>query len=44
MVSSELKDQDLERKIVARVKLFKFEARDVQSGTFTKEIEFFPAG
>jgi TonB family protein len=44
VVSSELKDQDLERKIVARVKLFKFEARDVQSGTFTKEIEFFPAG
>jgi periplasmic protein TonB len=44
VVSSELKDQDLERKIVARVKLFRFEARDVQSGTFTKEIEFFPAG
>ncbi len=44
VVSSELKDQDLERKIVARVKLFKFESRDVQQGTFTKEIEFFPAG
>ena len=43
VVSSELKDDDLERKIVARVKLFKFEARDVEPITTTKPIEFFPA-
>jgi TonB family protein len=40
--SSELGDADLERKIVARVKLFKFEARDVEAITVTKPIEFFP--
>lgn len=42
VVSSELKDPDLERKLVARVKLFKFEARDVESITLTKPIDFFP--
>ena len=43
VVSSELKDPDLERKLVARVKLFKFEARDVETITTTKPIDFFPA-
>jgi protein TonB len=43
VVSSELKDPDLERKIVARVKLFHFEAKDVAAITTTKPIEFVPA-
>ena len=43
VVSSELNDPDLERKLVARIKLFKFEARDVESITTTKPIDFFPA-
>lgn len=42
ILSSELNDEELERKLVARVKLFKFEARDVESITITKPIEFFP--
>jgi TonB family protein len=44
VVSSELHDPDLERLIVARVKLFRFEARDVAPITTTKPIEFVPAG
>lgn len=43
VVSSEIKDPELERKIVARVKLFRFEARDVEPITATKPIDFFPA-
>jgi periplasmic protein TonB len=43
VVSSELKDPELERKLVARVKLFKFEAKDVGAITVTKPIDFFPA-
>jgi hypothetical protein len=43
IVSSELKDAELEKKIVARVRLFRFEARDVESVTTTKPIDFFPA-
>jgi protein TonB len=43
VVSSELKDPDLERKIVARVKLFHFEAKDVAAITSTKPIEFVPS-
>jgi protein TonB len=42
VVSSELKDPDLERKIVARVKLFRFAAKDVAPITTTKPIEFVP--
>jgi TonB family protein len=42
VLSSELKDEDLERKIVARVKLFRFEAKDVETITAKKTIEFFP--
>ena len=43
VVSSELNDPDLERKLVARVKLFRFEAKDVGTITVTKPIDFFPA-
>lgn len=42
MLSSELNDPDLEHKIVARVKLFRFEAKDVEVITARKTIEFFP--
>lgn len=42
VVSSELHDPDLERLIVARVKLFRFEAKDVAAITTTKPIEFVP--
>ena len=43
IVSSELGDEDLERRLVQRVKLFRFEARDVEPITTTKPIDFFPA-
>lgn len=43
VVSSDLGDADLERKLVARVKMFRFDARDVAPMTTTKPIEFFPA-
>jgi TonB family protein len=43
VVSSELKNAELESKIVARVKLFRFEARDVAAITTTKPIEFVPS-
>jgi TonB family protein len=43
VVSSEMGDADLERKLVARIRLFQFEAKDVEAITTTKPIEFFPA-
>jgi periplasmic protein TonB len=43
VVSSELKDPELERKIIARVRLFHFEPKDVAPITTTKPIDFFPA-
>ena len=43
VVSSELGDPELERKLVARIKLFRFEAKDVEPITTTKPIDFFPA-
>lgn len=43
VISSELKDSELERKLIARVKLFRFEERDVEAVTTTKPIDFFPA-
>ena len=43
IVSSELNASELERKIVARVRLFRFEAKDVEAITTTKPIDFFPA-
>jgi periplasmic protein TonB len=44
VLSSELNDPELERKLIARIKLFKFEPRDVESLKLTKPIDFFPAG
>jgi len=43
IVSSELGDEDLERKLVQRIRMFRFEAKDVESITTTKPIDFFPA-
>ena len=43
IVSSELGDLDLERKLVQRIKMFRFEAKDVEPITTTKPIDFFPA-
>ncbi|HZO21939.1 MAG TPA: AgmX/PglI C-terminal domain-containing protein [Steroidobacteraceae bacterium] len=43
VVSSELNDPDLESKIVARVRLFHFEPKDVEPITTTKPIDFFPS-
>src|SRR5262245_37905654 len=43
IVSSELKDPDLERKIISLVRLFRFDPKDVDTITTTKPIDFFPA-
>lgn len=43
VVSSELNDAELERKLVARVKMFRFASKDVAAVTTTKPIDFFPA-
>jgi len=43
VVSSELHDATLEREIVARVMLFRFEPEKVGPTTATKPIDFFPA-
>jgi periplasmic protein TonB len=43
ILSSELKDQELEHKLIARIKMFKFDDRDVEIITTTKPIDFFPA-
>jgi periplasmic protein TonB len=43
VISSELKDAELERKIIALVRTYKFEAKDVDTITVTKPLEFFPA-
>ena len=42
-VSSELHNAELESKIVERVKAYRFEAKDVDTITTTKPIEFFPS-
>jgi TonB family protein len=42
VVSSELKDAELERKIIALVRLFQFQPEDVDAVTATKPIDFFP--
>ena len=42
VVSSELKDPELESKIIALVRLFRFEPKDVDTMTTTKPIDFFP--
>jgi TonB family protein len=43
IVSSELGNPELEERLVQRILLFQFEARDVESVTMTKPIDFFPA-
>ena len=43
VVSSELGEQEFERKLVSRVKMFRFEDKDVATVTTTKPIDFFPA-
>ncbi len=43
IVSSDLGDEELERKLVQRVRLFRFDAKDVEPVTTTKPIDFFPA-
>jgi hypothetical protein len=43
VISSDLSDPELERKLVSRIKLFRFEEKDVEAVTTTKPIDFFPA-
>ncbi|MEY4932517.1 MAG: hypothetical protein RLZZ403_837 [Pseudomonadota bacterium] len=43
VLSSDLNDPELERKLVSRIKLFRFEEKDVEAVTTTKPIDFFPA-
>lgn len=43
VVSSELGSDEMERKLVQRVLLFRFDAKDVEAITTTKPIDFFPA-
>jgi TonB family protein len=43
IISSELNDAELERRLVARIKQFRFEAKDVGTITVTKPIDFFPS-
>jgi TonB family protein len=43
VVSSELGDAELERKLVTRVKMFRFDPKNVAPFTATKPIDFFPA-
>jgi outer membrane biosynthesis protein TonB len=43
IVSSELEDQELERKLVQRIRMFRFLEKDVPPVTTTKPIDFFPA-
>jgi protein TonB len=43
IISTELNDPELERKLVARIRMFRFDGKDVEAMTTTKPIEFFPA-
>jgi len=43
IVSSEIEDEQLLRKLVKRIKLFRFDAKEVETITTTKPIDFFPA-
>lgn len=43
VLSSELNDAELERKLVARIRMFRFEPKEVEVMIATKPIEFFPA-
>lgn len=42
--SSTLGDEEFEKKLLARIKLFRFPASDVAKITVTKPLDFFPAG
>ena len=44
IVSSDLNNPEFESKLLARIRLFKFEAKDVATLTATKPVDFFPAG
>jgi periplasmic protein TonB len=44
IVSSDLGNPEFESKLLARIRLFKFDAKDVATLTATKPIDFFPAG
>jgi periplasmic protein TonB len=44
IVSSDLGDKEFESKLLARIRLFRFDAKDVATLTATKPIDFFPAG
>jgi protein TonB len=44
IVSSDLNDPEFEAKLLARIRVFKFEPKDVAPLTATKPIDFFPAG
>jgi outer membrane biosynthesis protein TonB len=43
VVTSDLADDELLQKLVARVKMFRFQDKDVAAVTTTKPIDFFPA-
>jgi protein TonB len=43
VISSELEDAELQRKLIQRIKLFRFLEKDVAPITTTKPIDFFPA-
>ncbi|MEO7385545.1 MAG: AgmX/PglI C-terminal domain-containing protein [Gammaproteobacteria bacterium] len=43
VVSSELGDEELERKLIQRIRMFTFLSKDVPPVTTTKPIDFFPA-
>ncbi|MCU7844606.1 MAG: TonB family protein [Candidatus Thiodiazotropha sp. (ex Monitilora ramsayi)] len=43
IVSSELDDKKLERKLVSRIKLFKFTAKDVETTVVSYPIDFLPS-
>lgn len=43
IVSSELNDKRLERKLVSRIKLFKFAAKDVDTAVVSYPIDFLPS-
>ena len=42
IVSSELRDAELERRLLARIRLFRFGAKNVPLATLTYPIDFFP--
>jgi TonB family protein len=43
IISSELNDKKLERKLVSRIKLFKFTAKDVETAVVSYPIDFLPS-